>query len=209
MFSAGDILIASDTWEEHLATLTIVLTRLQAASLSVNFAKCIFGAASQEFLGMIIDSTGLRPAPSKLEAIANMPRSQTVEDLRTFLGLTGYLRQFVRDYSIVTAPLTNILRNKDFASKRARKLPISWGHDEENAFQAVRSALASPTVLAFPDPNNLFELHTDASTIGAGATLMQPVGSDLRVIAFASHKFSRTDARRGPTERECMGCGSL
>ena len=61
--SAGldDILIASDTWEEHLAALTLVMTRLVKAGLSVNFAKCIFGAASQEFLGMVIDSTGIRP----------------------------------------------------------------------------------------------------------------------------------------------------
>lgn len=62
-----DILIASDTWEEHLATITLVLTRLLKTGLSVNFAKCIFGAASQEFLGMIIDSTGIRSAPSKLK----------------------------------------------------------------------------------------------------------------------------------------------
>ena len=200
-----DILIASSTWEEHLATLTLVLTRLRAAGLSVNFAKCIFGAASQEFLGMIIDSTGLHPAPSKLEAIAKMPRPSNVETLRSFLGLTSYLRQFVKDYSIIAAPLTNILRNKEFASKRARKTTIPWGAEEEAAFQGLRSALSSPTVLAFPDPNKPFELHTDASETGAGATLVQDVGGTPRVIAFASHRFSRTDSRRGPTERECMG----
>lgn len=72
-----DILIASATWEDHLATLTEVLTRLLAAGLSVNFAKCIFGSASQEFLGMIIDCTGIRPAPSKTEAIANMSLPRT------------------------------------------------------------------------------------------------------------------------------------
>ena len=200
-----DILIASATWEEHLATLVLVLNRLLAAGLSVNFAKCIFGAASQEFLGMIIDSTGLHPAPSKLEAIANMPRPTTVETLRTFLGMCGYLRQFVRNYSIISAPLSNILRNKSFASKRARKLSIPWGAEEEEAFQALRSALASPTVLAFPDPNKPFELHADASVVGAGAVLMQNIGGVPRVISFASHRFSRTDSRRGPTERECMG----
>lgn len=199
-----DILIASETWEEHLATLSVVLKRLQDAGLSVNFAKCIFGAASMEFLGMVIDSSGIYPAPSKLEAIARMPRPQTVEELRTFLGMTGYLRQFVRGYSLISAPLTDLLRNKDFASKRARKLPIPWGDAEQSAFDTLRDELASPTVLAFPDPNNEFELHTDASAVGAGAVLMQKVGDSLRVVAFASHRFSRTDARRGPTERECM-----
>ncbi|CAB1108851.1 unnamed protein product [Ectocarpus sp. CCAP 1310/34] len=200
-----DILIASDSWEEHLATLTLVLNRLLAAGLSVNFAKCIFGAASQEFLGMIIDSTGLYPAPSKLDAIARMPRPHTVEELRTFLGLTGYLRQFVPNYSLTAAPLTNILRNKAFASKRARKLPIPWSVAEEDAFQSLRETLASPKVLAFPDLERPFELHTDASTLGVGASLMQTIDGVTRAVAFASHRFSQTDARRGPTERECMG----
>ena len=200
-----DILIAITTWEEHLATLTLVLTRLLAAGLSVNFAKCIFGSFSQAFLGMIIDSTSLHPAPTRLEAIASMPRPQTVEKLRTFLGLTGYLRQFVPSYSLTASPLTDILRNKDFASKRARKNRIVWGVEEEQAFQSLRSTLASPTVLAFPDLDNTFELHTDASTVGAGAVLMQAIDGVSRVIAFASHRFSRTDACRRPTERKCMG----
>ena len=199
-----DILIASETWEEHLATLTLVLSKLRAAGLSVNYSKSIFAAASQEFLGMVVDSTGIHPAPSKLQAVAEMPRPTSVETLRSFLGLTSYLRQFVPNYSVIVAPLTNILRNKGFASKRARKYTIPWGAEEEQAFQEVRTALASPTVLAFPDLNKPFELHTDASATGAGATLMQDVGGTPRVIAFASHRWSRTDARRGPTERECM-----
>ncbi|CAB1104547.1 unnamed protein product [Ectocarpus sp. CCAP 1310/34] len=200
-----DILIASGTWKEHLATLTLVLNRLLAAGLSVTFAKCIFGAASQEFLGMIIDSTGLYTAPSRLDAIARMPRPHTVEELRTFLGLTGYLCQFVPNYGLTAASLTNIiLRNKAFASKRARKLPIPWSAAEEGAFQSLRETLASPKVLAFPYLERPFELHTDASTLGVGASLMQTVDGVTRAVAFASHRFSQTDARRGPTERECM-----
>ncbi|CAB1118123.1 unnamed protein product [Ectocarpus sp. CCAP 1310/34] len=163
-----DILIASDTWEEHLVTLTLVLNRLLAAGRSVNFAKCIFGAASQEFLGMIIESTDLYPAPSKLDTIARMPRPLTVKELRTFLGLSGYL-------------------------------------PEEVAFQSLRETLASPKVLAYPDLERPFELHTDASTLRVGASLMQTIDGVTRAVAFASHRFSQTDARRGPTERECMG----
>ena len=80
------------TWEEHLATLMLILTRLLAAGLSVNFANCIIGSFSQEILGMIIDSTDLHLAPSRLEAITRMPRPQAVDELRTFLGLTSYFR---------------------------------------------------------------------------------------------------------------------
>ena len=139
-----------------------------------------------------------------MEAVAKMPRPTNIEELRAFLGLTGCLRQFVENYSIVASPLTNILRNKDFATKRARKLPIPWTVEQEGAFASHNKSLASPTVLAFPDWNRPFTLQTDASSIGAGAALTQNHGSKEVAIAYASHRFSRTDSRRGPTESECM-----
>ena len=120
------------------------------ADFSVNFAKCIFAAASQEFLGMMIDSTGMRPAPSKLVAIAKMPRPHTVEELRAFIGLTGYLRQFVPEYGLQIAPLTDLLRNKAFASRSARKLSIPWGDQQEAAFQTIKASLASQQYSCFP-----------------------------------------------------------
>ena len=146
-----DILVSSRTWEAHINLLRTVFQKLVNARLSVNFAKCNFAAPSQEYLGMVVDSTGIRPAPSKLEAVINMPRPTNVEELRAFLGLTGYLRQFVEKHSIIAAPLTNILRNKDFASKRARKSVIPWEQDQEQAFVQLKQALTSPKDLAFPD----------------------------------------------------------
>ena len=86
----------------------------------------------------------------------------------------------------------------------ARKFPIPWTVEQEGAFASLKKSLASPTVLAFPDWNQPFTLHTDASSIGAGAVLTQNHGSREVVIAYASHRFSRTDSKRGPTERECM-----
>ena len=75
---------------------------------------------------MMVDINGIRPAPSKMQAVAKMPHPTNIEELRAFLGLKGYLRQLVENYSIIAAPLTNILRNKEFATKRARKFPIPW-----------------------------------------------------------------------------------
>ena len=199
-----DILVSSRTWEAHINLLRTVFQKLVNARLSVNFAKCNFAAPSQEYLGMVVDSTGIRPAPSKLEAVINMPCPTNVEELRAFLGLTGYLRQFVEKHSIIAAPLTNILRNKDFASKRARKSVIPWEQEQEQAFAQLKQALTSPKVLAFPDWGYTFTLHTDASSTGAEAALTQRKQNKEFVIAFASHRFSKQDARRGPTERECM-----
>ncbi|CAB1107107.1 unnamed protein product [Ectocarpus sp. CCAP 1310/34] len=76
---------------------------------------------------------------------------------------------------------------------------------EEDAFQYLRDTLASPKVLAFRDLERPFELHTDASTLGVEASLMPTIDGVTSAVAIASHRFSQTDARRGPTERECMG----
>ena len=199
-----DIPMTNTTWEEHLDTIHRVFGKVRKAGLSVNFAKCNFAASAQEFLGMMVDLNGIRPAPSEMEAVAKMPRPTSIEKLHAFLGLIGYLRQFVENYSIIAPPLTNILRNKDFATKRARKSPIPWTVEQEGAFSSLKKSLASATALAFPDWNQPFTLHTDASSIGAGAVLTQDHGSKEIVITYASHSFSRTDSRRGPTERECM-----
>ena len=153
---------------------------------------------------MMIDSTGIRSSPSKLEAIEKMPPPLDVEELRAFLGITGYLRQFIRNCSITAASLTDLLKNKEFASKKARKFPIAWGGREAGAFHSLKKKLTSPSVLALPDWNNTFVVQTEANSAGVGAVLLQPVGHEERVLAFASHRFSKTDSRRGPAERECM-----
>ena len=152
----------------------------------------MFGAARQEFPGIIIDSTGIRPSVSKLEAIEKLPPPANVEELRVFLGMTGYLREFIRNDSITAAPLTNLLKNKGFASKKARKFLVAWGGGEAGAFHSLKKALTSPAVLAFPDWNNTFVVQTDASSVGAGAVLLQPVGHEEPVLAFASQRFLKT-----------------
>ena len=127
-----------------------------------------------------------------------------MEELRAFLGMTGYLRQFVEGYSVLAAPLTDILRNKAFASKRSRRSLIPWLELQQHAFLALKSTLTSFPILAFPIWGRPFVLHTDASAAGAGAALTQENEGGERPLAFASHKWSATDSRRGATERECM-----
>ena len=126
-----DILITNTTWEEHLDTIRRVFVKLRKAGLSVNFTKCNFAASAQALLGTMVDINGIHPAPCKMEAVAKMLSPTNIEELRAFLGPTGYLRQFVENYCIIVSPLTNIFRNKDFATKRARKLPIAWTVEQE------------------------------------------------------------------------------
>lgn len=101
------ILISSYVWRDHSTTLADVLTKLCNVCLSVNSVKSRFAASSQEFSGMIMDATGMKHAPSTLEAIANMSGPAIVEELRSSLGLTRYIRNFVPRYSVIVLPLTN------------------------------------------------------------------------------------------------------
>ena len=89
---------------------------------------------SLEFVGMIVDRQGMRPAESKLAAVAELTPPATVEELRAFLGMTGYLRQYVEGYRIRATPLTDILRNPAFASKRSRRSLIPWTEQHQHAF---------------------------------------------------------------------------
>ena len=152
---------------------------------------------------MTVDTNGIRPAPSKMEAVAKMPRPTNIEELGAFLGLTGYLGQFVGNYSIIASPLTNIFRNKDFATKRARELPIPWTVEQEGAFSSLKKSLASPTVLAFSDWNRPFTLHKDVSSFGAGAVLTQNHGNKEVVIAYAS---SCLPSRERANRTQMHGC---
>ena len=198
------ILIYITDFDQQLTLIDAVLTRLQSAGLSVNFAKSRWCCPSLEFVGMVVDRQGIRPADSKIAAVADLLPPSTVEELRTFLGMTGYLRQFVQCYSIIASPLTDILRNKAFASKRSRRSPIPWLEPQQQAFLSLKSALTSFPILTFPVWGSSFVLHTDASAAGAGAALTQDNDGAERVVAYTSHRWSRTDARRGATERECM-----
>ncbi|CAN0003380.1 unnamed protein product, partial [Sphacelaria rigidula] len=100
-----DILIFSKTLAEHLSLVRKVLSTL---------LKAKYVMPNQEVLGMVIDREGRRPAPSKIEIVSKVSPPNTVEELRAFLGMAGYMRSFVDHYSIIAAPLTDILRNPRF-----------------------------------------------------------------------------------------------
>ena len=126
------------------------------------------------------------------------------ENFVTWCPIRGSNSSFVECYGIIASPLMDILRNKAFASKWSRRSLIPWLEPQHQAFLSLKSALASSPILAFPVWGNPFVLYTDASADGAGAALIQDYEGAERVVAYASHRWSRTNARRGATERECM-----
>ena len=143
-----DILIFSRTEEEHLRTLRTVLTRLRDQELYVMPSKCAFMQREVAFLGHRIGADGLRVAPDKIGAAQQWPQPRNATDVRSFLGLANFYRRFVKDYSRIALPLTELTRETT--------TPWKWGPEQQRAFEALKSALCAPPVLLVPDQSKPF-----------------------------------------------------
>ena len=107
-----DILITSKTAEENLEVLEEVLGRLKQHGLTLQLQKCFFCKPEIEYLGHTISSEGVRPSSRRTKMVAEFPTPTDVHTLRQFLGLTGYFRKFIKDYAMVTTPLTKLLKKE-------------------------------------------------------------------------------------------------
>ena len=140
------IIIYTQQVEGHLNLLRQVLEKLSRAGLSVNLSKSWWCCPQQEFVGMVVDRLGVRPTKSKIDAVAQLTRADTVEEVRALLGMTGFLRNFVPRYRALVAPISNFLRDMRYASKRAWKLKIPWGEEQDEALAAPILALTAPPI---------------------------------------------------------------
>ncbi|GJY99899.1 putative reverse transcriptase domain-containing protein [Tanacetum coccineum] len=171
-----DILIYSKTQEEHVEHLRLVLELLKKEKLYAKFSKCEFWLREVQFLGHVINGNGIHVDPSKIEAVKNWKAPRTPTEVRSFLGLAGYYRRFIENFSKIAKSLT-ILTQK---SKT-----FDWGEEQELAFQTLKDKLCNAPVLALPDGPEDFVVYCDASGIGLGCVLMQRG----KVIAYASRQL--------------------
>ena len=185
-----DILIYSSSWAEHLQHVGIVLNALRAHRLHLKRSKCSFGASSVAYLGHVISAEGVAMDADKVAAVASWPTPRSARALRGFLGLAGYYRKFIRDFGIIAAPLTRLLRRDAFA----------WD-DADAAFQALQGALTTGPVLQMPDFSKDFVVDSDASGAGFGAVLHQGAGP----LAFFSRPFAARHLKLAAYERELIG----
>ncbi|GKA75598.1 putative reverse transcriptase domain-containing protein [Tanacetum coccineum] len=168
-----DILIYSRNKEEHVNHLRIILELLKKEKLYAKFSKCDFWIRIVQFLGHLIDNQGLHVDPAKIEAVKNWTSPTTPTEIRQFLGLAGYYRRFIKDFSKIAKSLTELTqKNKKYI----------WGEDQETAFQLLKQKLCEAPILALPEGNDDFVVYCDASHQGLGAVLMQRE----KVIAYAS-----------------------
>jgi hypothetical protein len=171
-----DILIYSKTKEDHANHIRVVLQRLRDHRLYAKFSKCEFWLDSVKFLGHTISSEGISVDPTKVQEVMDWKPPTSVHQIRSFLGLVGYCRRFILDFSKIAKPMTELLK---------KKVKFHWDDKCEEAFHTLRKVLTTAPVLAQPDSTQPFDVYCDASGTGLGCVLMQ----NNRVIAYASRAF--------------------
>ena len=161
-----DILIWSSSLDEHLERLDAVFKRLAEAGLKLKPSKCSFFKDKVGYLGYVISSNGVETDPSKIDAVTSWETPKNADDIRKFLGFTGYYHRFVKDYSKIAKPLNDLLgepkkkRGRPNKNNPPKQPPFVWGTDQQQAFDALKEALTTAPILAYPDFTKPFKLHT-------------------------------------------------
>ena len=192
-----DILIHTESWEEHLATLKSTLDVMRSVNLTIKPSKCRIGCRKLDFVGHKIGDGTIEPQPDKIDKILTAPAQKTKKEVRAFLGLAGYYRTFVPNFSIVTAPLSDLTR-------KGPPRVVKWGAKVQEAFDKLKSLVSQEPILKMPDFARTFYLQTDASADGAGAVLLQEYEDHKHQIAFFSKKFSDRERAYSTVERKCL-----
>ena len=195
LFYLDDIIVFSSTWEKHLARLREVFERLRHAKLKLGASKCTFAAKEVSYLGHRVTEEGLLPDPSLLAAIRDIPPPKTATEVRSFLGLAGYYRRYVKGFAAIAAPLHALTRKDAF---------FHWSEDCQAAFDQLKARLTTSPITAFPDFSQAFRLYTDASTAGLGAILAQVREGKERIICCASRALNKAEKSYPATKLECL-----
>uniref|UniRef100_A0A3B1JQK1 Gypsy retrotransposon integrase-like protein 1 n=2 Tax=Astyanax mexicanus TaxID=7994 RepID=A0A3B1JQK1_ASTMX len=203
-----DLIVFSDTIEEHEKRLLHVLSRLKEYGLKLSLEKCKFFQASVRYLGHVVSEDGVETDPEKIEALKTWPSPMNLKELRSFLGFAGYYRRFIQNYSKIVKPLNDLTAGypplrKTYKQKETNgeyfkpREPFGkrWTDTCQTAFETIIDKLTTAPVLGFANPKLPYVLHTDASTTGLGAALYQEQEGVMRVIAYASRGLSKSESR--------------
>lgn len=181
MDDVDDILIHSRDWDRLLTTIREVLRRLSRANLKARPTKCLIGTSVVEFLGHEIRDGLTRPVGGTVEKINQDPMPKTKREIRSFLGLTGFYRDYIPDYAAIAVPLSDL-------TKKGLPNKVTWSEAQEKAYKTLKSAITDRPILHLPDHSKLFILRTDASDVGIGAILLR----NMRTVYSRWHKQARS-----------------
>ncbi|UYV68415.1 hypothetical protein LAZ67_5004264 [Cordylochernes scorpioides] len=190
-----DVINYSSDFSTHLKRIEAVLRCFREANLKLNNKKCQFAFEELEILGHITNQHGIKPAEHNIKAIRDFPRPKNIKEVQSFLGMCSYYRKLIKGFSKIADPLTSLIK---------KNVPFTWTGNQEKAFQTLKVALINPPILGHFDPNAITCIHTDASNIGLGATLVQRFGDKEKVISYLSRTPSKPEQNYSTTEKECL-----
>jgi transposase InsO family protein len=190
-----DILVYSQDISTHLERLEALFNRLRYANLKIKPSKCQLLKRSVDFLGYVISSKGIQTDFKKIEAIRDWPEPKSLKEVRSFVGLCGYYRRFVRGFSEIAAPLHALTK---------KNVKFVWTSSCQQAFNTLKNCLISAPVLAMPNDEGQYILDTDASNSSIGAILSQMQDGEERVIAYASRLYSDAEKNYCVTRKELL-----
>lgn len=191
-----DILVASQTREDHVKHLRILFRRLADTGLVINKKKCELGRSTIAFLGHEITDQGIQPLPHRVQAIQEFPIPNSLTNLREFIGMIGFYHRFIPGLTEVLAPLHDLLKgnSKTFEATSYFRKQI----------QVAKSILANAILLNFPFSSAPFSLTTDASGVAVGAVLDQKIQGQWKPLAFFSRKLRPPEMKYGTFDSELL-----
>jgi len=189
-----DTVVFSNTFEEHLQHVSTVLNRFKEANIKLNATKAVWFSSKIELLGHIISDKGICMDLKKIDAIKKSKYCKDVKAVQSFLGLCGYYRKFIANFSHIAKPLNHLIKKTTI-----------WNFDEEckEAFDTLKQKLIEYPILRAPDFELEFILYTDASNWALGAVLAQRKGSEEYVVAYASKLLQAAEKNYPISEKEC------
>ncbi|KAI0995691.1 Transposon Tf2-9 polyprotein, partial [Podosphaera aphanis] len=191
-----DILIYSDTLEEHQVHVYKVLEALQSKGIFLKPEKCEFHTQRTTYLGLIIEAGGIKMDPRKVETVKNWSTPKSLKDLQAFLGFANFYRRFIHGFSKIAFPLTKLSR-KDTS--------FIWTTQAQTAFETLKNAFTEAPILAHFDPDKAITIETDASDYVAAGILSQPDNSGvLRPVAYFSKKHSPAECNYEIYDKELL-----
>jgi hypothetical protein len=190
-----DVLVYSKSKQQHEQHLRTVLQVLRERELYAKLSKCEFFQSEIGFLGHVINEHGIKMESSKVDSVSKWPAPKNIHELRSFLGLAGYYRRFVKDFSLIASPLTSLLH---------KNTPYEWTAQQDDAFNKLKSAVSTAPILIIPNPTLPYTVMTDASGYAIGAALCQDHGKGLQPCAYLSRKMNEHERNYAVHEQELL-----
>ena len=199
------VIIFGKTYEEHLDYLRLVFDRIRQYNMNLAPEKCLFFTRKVKYAGHVVSEAGIEVDPAKTEKVVNWPKPTNPEDVRRFLEFVGYYRRFIRQFSHISKPLTDLMPNTTSKkSKKHQQKPWQWGDEQDTAFETLKQQLISAPILGYANFELPFEIHTDASGTALGAVLYQKQDGFEKVISYASRGLTKSEKHYPPHKLEFL-----